>query len=187
MLKSFIERIILFLRKIKYSFFSNNNNVKGSYKSYQPVVIRGVGKISFGNKVCFGVVNSQGYYNSYAYIEARTNESSIVFGNNIHINNGFSIVSEKRIILGDNVLIGFNCQIIDSSFHDLRVDKRFFTDPNPKEVIIKNNVFIANNVTILKGVTIGDNCVISSGSVVTKSFPENVLIAGVPAKIVRQL
>ena len=185
--KSLLERIVLFFRKIRHSLFSNNNNVTGRYKSYQPVVLRGAGKIIFGQDVSFGVFNSQYFYSTYAYIEARTVGSSIVFGNNIKVNNGFSVVSEKRITISDNVLIGTNCQIIDSTFHDLSIVKRCCADPNPREITIKQNVFIANNVTILKGVTIGENSVVATGAVVTKSFPENVLIAGVPAKIIRQL
>ena len=191
--KSLLERIVLFFRKIRNSLFSNNNNVTGRYKSYQPVVLRGAGKIIFGQDVSFGrnvnigVVNSPQFFNTYAYIEARTVGSSIVFGNNIKVNNGFSVVSEKRITISDNVLIGTNCQIIDSTFHDLSIVKRCCADPNPREITIKQNVFIANNVTILKGVTIGENSVVATGAVVTKSFPENVLIAGVPAKIIRQL
>ena len=48
-------------------------------------------------------------------------------------------------------------------------------------------MFVGNNVSILKGVTIGENSVIANGSVVTKSFPANVIIGGNPAKIIRDL
>ncbi|MDD7885340.1 acyltransferase [Flavivirga sp. 57AJ16] len=161
--------------------------VSGTYLSYQPVVLRGCGNISFGDNVSIGVINSPYFYNSYAYIEARTKKSYIKFGNNIHINNGFSIISEKSITIEDNTLIGFNCHIIDSAFHNLQIDKRKEIDLNPQDVIIEKNVFIGNNVTILKGITIGENSVIASGSVVTKSCPKNVIIAGVPANIIREL
>lgn len=187
MFKNLVVKILLKCRKIKYSFFSNNSNISGTFINHQPIVLRGKGKISVGSNVNIGVINSPLFYNSYAYIEARNKNSSLKFGNNIHINNGFSIVSEKNITIYDNVLIGFNCHIIDSNFHNLNIDKRLETDPNPKEVIIKENVFIGNNVTILKGVSLGENLVVANGAVVTKSFPANVVVGGVPAKIVSEL
>ena len=172
---------------MKYSFFSTNSNIKGAFIAHQPVVVKGNGGITVGNNVNIGVINSPMFYNSYAYIEARNKKSSLKFGNNIHINNGFSIVSELKIEIKDDVLIGFNCNIIDSDFHNLDPQKRLETDPNPKEVLINKNVFIGNNVTILKGVTIGKNCVVANGAMVTESFPDNVIIGGVPAKKIRDL
>jgi len=161
--------------------------VEGSFISHQPIVVRGKGKIIIGNNVNIGVINSPYFYNTYAYIEARNEASQLIFGKNIHINNGFSVVSEKKIEIEDEVLIGFNCNIIDSDFHNLDKSKRHETDPNPKEVLIKKNVFIGNNVTILKGVTIGENSVVANGAVVTESCPKNVIIGGVPAKVLKQL
>ncbi len=186
-MKIFFIKVYRSLRRFKYAFLSNNRNIEESYKAHQPVVCNGLGKISFGANVNFGVINSPFFYNSYSYIEARNKDASISFGNNVNINNSFSVISEKRITIGNDVLIGYNCQIADSDFHDLRKDKRQQTDPSPEEVIIKNNVFIGNNVTILKGVVLGENVVVASGSVVTKSFPENIIIGGVPAKILKEL
>ena len=127
------------------------------------------------------------FYNSYAYIEARRKESKISFGNNVHINNAFTVISEKQITIKNHVLIGYNCHISDSNFHDLNPKSRNETDSNTQEVIINDNVFIGNNVTILKGVVIGENSVIASNSVVTKSFPKNVIIGGNPAKFIKEL
>lgn len=186
-LKKYIIKIFLKLRRVKYSLLSNNKNVNGKFIKHQPVVINGEGNIEVGENVNIGVFNAPFFYNGYAYIEARKNKSKIKFGNNIHINNNFSIVSEKSICIDDEVLIGFNCSIIDSNFHDLDFKNRKQTDPNPKEIIIKKNVFIGNNVTILKGVIIGENTVIANGAVVTKSFPANVIVGGIPAKIIKKL
>lgn len=186
-LKNLIVKILLKCRKIKYSFYSNNNNVSGNFITHQPIVLRGKGKINVGYNVNIGVINSPMFYNSYGYIEARNEDATLNFGNNIHINNGFSIASEKSIIIKDNVLIGFNCHIIDSAFHNIEIDKRNETDPNPKEVVVEENVFIGNNVTILKGVTIGENSVIANGSIVTENCPKNVIFGGIPAKVIKPL
>jgi len=187
MLKGFILKFSLGLKKCLYFFYSNNAPKNGTYKSFQPIVFRGEGQIIFGNNVTFGVLNSPHLHSSYGYIEARPKNSLIIFGNNINVNNGFSVVSEYKITIKDDVLIGYNCSISDSNFHNLAIDRRDETDPEPKEVIIGNNVFIGNNVTILKGVIIGENSVIATGAIVTKSFPANVVIGGCPAKVIRNL
>ena len=179
--------MLRWLQKLRYSFHSTNKNISGSYIGHQPVVIRGKGSVSFGNDVSLGVINSPMFLNSYAYIEPRHKDANIIFGNNVNINNSCSFISEKKITLGNDILIGFNCHISDSNFHDLNPENRKNTDPDPQEVCIEDNVFIGNNVTILKGVTIGENAVVASGSVVTKSCESNVVIGGVPAKVIRSL
>lgn len=55
------------------------------------------------------------------------------------------------------------------------------------KVIIKNNVYIGNNSLIMPGVTIGNNVIIGAGSVVTKSVPDNTVVAGNPAKIISDI
>lgn len=187
MIKNVISKLYLTFRKVLYACFSNNRNFQGHFKAFQPVVLRGKGEITFGKGVNIGVINSPLFYNTYAYIESRTKDAKITFGNNININNSFSIVSENEILIMDDVLIGYNCTISDSNFHNLEIEKRKRTDPEPKKVVIGNNVFIGNNVTLLKGVEIGDNCVVASGAIVTKSFPENVVIGGCPAEIINKL
>ena len=187
MLKKLTLKLNNWWRFRLYSSYCNNKNVTGKYKAYQPVVLRGKGTIEFGNNVQIGVINSPSLYSSYAYIEARTPEAQITFGNNTSINNNFSVTAEKKITIGNDCLIGFNCRISDSNFHDLSPENRLETDANPKEVIISNNVFIGNDVTILKGVIIGENTVVAARSVVTKSFGDNLVVAGNPAKVVKEL
>src|SRR5690606_12001252 len=187
MIKDLISRSYLFFRKIGFSFFSNNKNVNGRFKGHQPVIFKGKGHITFKENVNFGVVNAPFFLNSYGYIEARSVGSRINFGKNIHINNTISLISENKISIKDNVLIGYNCTIMDSNFHDLKFNNRNETDPDPQEVIIEENVFIGNNVTILKGVVIVENSVVAAGSIVTKCFPANVVIGGNPAKIIKKL
>ena len=186
-MKQFFIKTYRALRRMKYAFFSSNKNVEGKYIAHQPVLCNGNGKLIFGSNVNFVVINSPLFYNSYTYLEARNRDATIVFGNNVHINNAFSAISEKQISIGNNVLIGYNCQITDSDFHDLNKNNRQKTDPHPTTVSVADNVFIGNNVTILKGVEIGENSIVANGSVVTKSFPDNVIIGGVPAKIIKEL
>jgi acetyltransferase-like isoleucine patch superfamily enzyme len=57
----------------------------------------------------------------------------------------------------------------------------------PRSIHIGNNVWIGSNSTVLGGVTIGNNAVIAAGSVVTRDVPENTVVAGVPAKVIKEV
>ncbi|TDU39513.1 maltose O-acetyltransferase [Gelidibacter sediminis] len=190
MMKAFKLKLVAavhYFRKLFYRWASTNERISGTFRDIQPVICKGNGSIRFGTNVKFGVANSPMFYNTYAYIEARTEQSAITFGNNVSINNQFTVVSEDAITIGDDVLIGLNCTIYDSNFHDLGIANRNQPDPTPRSVNIANNVFIGNNVTILKGVSIGENSIVAAGSIVTESFPANVVIGGNPAKLLRTL
>jgi galactoside O-acetyltransferase len=101
--------------------------------------------------------------------------------------NGASIQSASKIEIGDNVMIGINCFLVDTDGHDLDPQKRMTGIPKSSQIIIKNNVVIFYNSVVLKGVTIGENSVIGSCSVVTKDIPPNVFAAGNPARVIRNL
>jgi acetyltransferase-like isoleucine patch superfamily enzyme len=116
--------------------------------------------------------------------------------------NGALIMAEERIEIGSHCLISWNVGIADSDFHPLEPAQRvtdaqalapFFKDrpPRPKlataPVKIADNVWIGMNAVILKGVTIGENSVVAAGAVVTKSVAADVVVAGNPAQVVRQL
>ena len=116
--------------------------------------------------------------------------------------NGALVMAEERIEIGSHCLISWNVGIADSDFHPLAPAQRivdahalapFFKDrpPRPKirtaPVIISDNVWIGMNAVILKGVTIGENSVVAAGAVVTKSVPTNVVVAGNPAVVTKQL
>ena len=94
-----------------------------------------------------------------------------------------------RIEIGRDVLIGGNCKIIDNDFHPLHAELRNpqkVEDIKKRPIVIGDGCFIGANSIILKGTTLGKNCVIGAGSVVCGTFPDNVIIAGNPAKIVKQ-
>jgi galactoside O-acetyltransferase len=175
------------LRIWKHKLLSDCRHISGKPNLYVPVLLKGKGKIKFGKNVQIGVIASPNFYSHYTYLEARNTDSEINIGNNVSINNAFSAVAFSKITIQDNVLIGVNCSIIDNDGHNLNSDKRNSEDVNSAAVFIDENVFLGDNVTILKGVTIGKNSVIGNGSIVTKSIPENVIAAGNPAKIIRNL
>jgi len=174
------------LRIWKYQLLSNASTI-GTPVLYHPVLLNGDGKILFGKNVQIGVINSPNYYSHYSYFEARSSDSEISIGNNVSINNHCTIEALTKITIRDNVLIGVNCSILDNDGHSLGVENRIFGIPQKAEIMIHKNVFIGDNVTILKGVTIGENSVVGNGSVVTKSIPSNVVVAGNPAKIIKEI
>lgn len=108
-------------------------------------------------------------------------DSSIRIGNNCGFS-GTVIGCFDSIEIGDNVKCGANTLITDSDWH--------LDDPRaglPKAVSIKDNVWLGEGCKILKGVTIGENTVIGAGAVVTKSIPANVIAAGNPCKVIKQI
>lgn len=104
---------------------------------------------------------------------------------------GATICAAKCIQIGDECLIGANVTIVDTDFHPVAANNRRFNQGWDKiecsPTIIEDNVFIGTGALILKGVRIGKNSVVGAGSVVTKNIPENSIVAGNPAKIIRQL
>jgi len=182
-----IQLCLVTLRIKKYQLLSDCKKVYGKPILFHPLLLKGKGKIHFGEKVQIGVVASPNYYSNYAYFEAREEISEIYIGNNVAINNAFSVVAFSKVSIGNHVLIGINCAIIDTDGHDVAIDKRNTGTPKTSDVHIHDNVFIGDNVTILKGVTIGENSVIGFGSVVTHDIPKNTIAAGNPAKVIRNL
>jgi acetyltransferase-like isoleucine patch superfamily enzyme len=119
-------------------------------------------------------------------LQARTKESKIIIGNNVLTNNNIFLCAANYIEIGDETLIGQNVTIMDFEAHGLQPDERRNLGEIGK-VIIGKNCWLGNNVTVLKNSIIGDNTVIATGAVVTGIFPSNVIIGGVPAKIIKTL
>lgn len=92
-----------------------------------------------------------------------------------------------EIIIGDNVMIGANVTITDYDWHNIAPHRRYDECDSFAPIKINKNVFIGMNTLILKGITIGENSVIGANSVVVKDIPENVIAAGNPCKVLRNL
>lgn len=95
---------------------------------------------------------------------------------------GTRIWAAKSVVIGNNVRCGANSFITDSDAHP--DDQRAGTDA---PVYIDDNVWIGANAMVLKGVHIGQNSVIGAGSVVTHDIPANVVAAGNPCKVIKEL
>ena len=130
-------------------------------------------------------------------IDSEIDESVTIF-TPFHINYG------KNTQIGKNVFINFDCVFLDlggitiedgvliapkvsllSEGHPISPEQRHSLVP--KHIHIKKNAWIGANATILHGVTIGQNAVVAAGSVVTKDVPDNVVVGGIPAQILKEL
>ena len=109
---------------------------------------------------------------------------NIRVGKNVFINHGCTFMDRGGISLEDDVLIAPKVNVITTN-HLVDPAKRRTTVSTP--VVIKRNAWIGLGASIMPGVTVGENSIVAAGAVVTKDVPPNVIVAGVPAKVVRTI
>ncbi|WP_032093148.1 DapH/DapD/GlmU-related protein [Necropsobacter rosorum] len=108
----------------------------------------------------------------------------IQFGKNIFINMGVMMTDLGGIVIEDNVLIAPRANIISVN-HPINPKDRRGVLLSP--VHLKKGCWIGANATILAGVTVGENAIVAAGAVVSKDVPDNAIVAGVPAKVVKYI
>lgn len=94
--------------------------------------------------------------------------------------------ADARIQIGDRCDIGPGVKFITGG-HLMGNSQRRAGAGTAKSIVIGNGTWVGAESTILGGVTIGEGCIVAAGSVVTKDVPPNVLVAGVPASVKKQL
>ena len=109
---------------------------------------------------------------------------NITVGENVFINACCHFQDHGGVVIGDGCQIGHNV-VFATLNHGLSPEDRKNTYPAP--IVLGKNVWVGSNSTILQGVTIGDNAVVAAGAVVTKDVPANVVVGGVPAKIIKKI
>ena len=96
----------------------------------------------------------------------------------------------EGVHIEDNVFVGHNVTFInDKHPRSVNVDGSMQTEADWKveETFIKKGASIGSSATILCGVTVGENSIVGAGAVVTKDVPPNTVVAGVPAKVIKEL
>lgn len=113
-------------------------------------------------------------------------KGTFVLGENSYIES-FSVIGvNERIEIGKNVMIANSVSIRDTDHNFEDLDKpMLFQGIKTKPIAIKDNVWIGHGVVITKGITIHSGAVIGANAVVTKDVPENAIVGGVPAKIIK--
>lgn len=103
-------------------------------------------------------------------------------GKNVFINFDCVFLDLGGITIGDNVLIAPKVSLLTEG-HPVSPEDRHSLTVAP--ILIKRNAWIGANATIMQGVTIGENSIVAAGAVVTKDVPDNTIVGGIPAKIIR--
>lgn len=156
-------------------------------------------------------INSDSYFGGMEYMEIGDNFHSgrgawveaigerngqtfhpcLIIGDDFSMQNNCHIGCIESIVIGNNVLLGSKVYITDH-FHGNITKEDLDVPPalrplSSKHVRIGDNVWIGDNVCVMPGVTLGNNVIVGANAVVTHSFPENSVIAGCPAKVIKML
>ncbi len=155
---------------------------------HKPVTIRGGEFISIGQMSNIG---SHGALTAWQHYAGKTYHPQIEIGDHCNLGEYIHISCVDRITIGNNVLTGRWVTIIDNS-HGSTSFEEMIIPPTDRTLNIKGPVTIGENVwigdksTILSGVTIGQGSIIAANSVVTKDVPPYCVVAGNPARIIKQ-
>jgi len=107
-------------------------------------------------------------------------------GNNCFINFNCTILDCAEVTIGENVMFAPNVQLY-AAYHPIIAEERIKGPELAAPIRIGDNVWLGGGVIVCPGVTIGNNTTIGAGSVVTKDIPANVVAAGNPCRVIRQL
>jgi maltose O-acetyltransferase len=122
-----------------------------------------------------------------AMLELATGPGAVLeIGERTLVNYGTSIAAMERVTIGANCQIGTHVMIMDNDFHRLEPDRRLERPPS-RPITIGDNVWIGGHSIVLPGVTIGRDSVVGAGSVVTRDVPPRTVVAGNPARHLRDL
>ncbi|MBL0386396.1 acyltransferase [Tumebacillus sp. ITR2] len=102
-------------------------------------------------------------------------------GDRSYITANSKLIVKSELEIGSGCAISWDVQLMDTDFHYAAEGR-----PNTKKIKIGNNVWIGSRATILKGVTIGDGAIIAAGAVVTKDVAPQQVVAGNPARVVKE-
>ncbi len=190
MIKSLVKKIAVKLKTKSVEVFCKSYNpgniyfADGSSVIIEPRKLSGGPFVKVGNSVR---VEAYGWIAAFEEYHTQKFKPSILLGNNIHIGHYCCITAINEVIIEDGCLFSEYVYISDHG-HGIDPQKGSpTTQPlySKGSVRIGKNSFIGYGACILPGVVLGQNCVVGANSVVTKSFPNFSMLAGVPARIIK--
>ena len=131
------------------------------------------------------IIDSQIDKSTTVFVPFYTNFGKhIKLGKNVFINHACTFLDLGGITIEDDVQIGPKVNLITEN-HPVDPTKRKHLDL--KSILIKRNAWIGAAATILPGVTIGENSIVAAGAVVNKDVPDNSIVGGIPAKLIKAI
>lgn len=160
----------------KYSREAQKLTMELNTKFHEPAEIRFIFREITGKPVPESFAMFPPFYTDFG--------KNITVGENVFINAGCKFQDQGGIFIDDGALIGHGV-VLATLDHDMDPAKRQQLHPAP--IRIGKNVWIGANATVCKGVTIGDGAVVAAGAVVNSDVPENTVVGGVPAKVIKKI
>jgi acetyltransferase-like isoleucine patch superfamily enzyme len=117
---------------------------------------------------------------------SRHAERRLIIGADCMINDGARFDTGAPITVGDNVYFGHDVTVLTTT-HDIGSHERRCYGLRAEPVTIGAGTWIGTRATVLPGVTIGAGCVVAAGAVVTESVPDDTMVGGVPARVLKKL
>ncbi len=143
----------------------------------------------FGGPISIGkyanVITTEDYKVRFTIWPAEKGLGEITIGDACLICPGVRISSAVSIKIGDGCMLASGAYVTDSDWHGTY--DRIGMEDKYAPVVLKDNVWIGDNAIVCKGVTIGENSIVAARAVVVKDVPPNSVVAGSPAKVVRQI
>ncbi len=171
-----LEKIFTYLRVFgKRNIILGKNTILKKNITYR---LTDGAKIKFGNNC---VVDE-----NVCFILTKPNPE-LLLGNHVAISRGTIIACKSKLVIGDHTRIATDVVIRDN-VHDYKKGKLLInTDAIIKPITIGKNVWICDKAMIFPGVIIGDNSVISAGAIVTNDVKPNSVVAGQPARFIKEI
>ena len=164
--------------QIKKAFAKNHSSIIKIMK------VKNTKYVVVGKKV---KVHENARIECYDEFRGQSFKPSLIIGDGVIIGNNFTALVTNTCRIGSNSVFAHNVSIIDEN-HGIDPESvlPYHAQPlNSKSITIGSNCWVGCNVTFLAGAKIGDNVVVGAGSVVNKRFGDNVIIAGVPARVIK--
>lgn len=166
-------------------FRSQCESVGDGFQMEQLPYLQGSGRIVIGSMVRLSGKSNIGFSGRSGF------KPELVIGDGAFIGHQCSFRIAQSVRIGSHCLLAGGVAVMDMDGHPLDATRRRNGEPTPPEgiapVVIGDDVWIGAGATIVKGVTIGDRSIVAAGSVVTKNVPPDVVVAGNPARVVKNL
>jgi maltose O-acetyltransferase len=126
-------------------------------------------------------------YSTIATLELVSDSGGLLeIGERTLVNFGCSLVATELVRIGKDCHIGPYTMMLDNDFHRIEPERRLERPPS-KPIVIEDNVWIGARVIVTSGVTVGRDSCVGAGSVLTADVPPRTFVAGVPARIVKEI